>query len=675
MKKLFLILFLFGSREGLNAQDHVKDSLLTLLLNTKDETNRVNLSFELSYYFSKNSLPDSAILWATRGLTLAQKINYKKDENDRKLYIANKSWELGDFSTAIKLTYPIYKHGKSINDTSLIIKVLTGGLFNYFRDFGDYKEALKLGFEIKNILEAKKDSSSFAMVNAAMGDLYYRMGKYDSANIYIEKSLKLLSKFKSKSGWISWVAGRSTEKMNNDSLAFYYYYESISQLNENSKDLPAAYNSLSSLYLKKNQLDSAFLYANKALDLSQKKKFNKEKIETFFILSNIYETTNTKKAYEYYKLAVSTRDILYNQEKQRQILGFKFNEELLQNELNLNEIKYRNKIRINVLLGLLLSFFVIMILIYRNFKNKQKANIVLQEQKAKVESTLSQLKSTQAQLIQSEKMASLGELTAGIAHEIQNPLNFVNNFSEVSNELIVEMTEELDKGDIEEAKAISSDIKQNLEKINQHGKRASDIVKGMLEHSRTSTGQKEATDINALCNDYLRLAYQGQKAKNKDFNATMETHFDPNLPKVEVIPQDIGRVLLNLMTNAFYAVNERNKDIERAGSPSGAGGKGGQPQVHDYIPTVSITTQRTANSQLPTAKDQLLIAIKDNGLGIPETIKDKIFQPFFTTKPTGQGTGLGLSLSYDIVKAHGGELKVETKEGEGSIFIIQLPIN
>jgi two-component system, NtrC family, sensor kinase len=537
MKKLFLILFLFGYTVGLNAQDHVKDSLLTLFLNTKDETTRVNLSFELSYYFSKNSLPDSAILWATRGLTLAQKINYKKDEIDRKFYIANKSWELGDFSTAIKLTYPIYKHGKSINDTSLILKVLTGGLFNYFRDFGDYKEALKLGFEIKNILEAKKDSSSFAMVNAAMGDLYYRMGKYDSANIYIEKSLKLLGQFKSKSGWISWVAGRTTEKMNNDSLAFYYYYESISQLNENSKDLPAAYNSLSSLYLKKNQLDSAFLYANKALDLSQKKKFNKEKIETFFILSNIYETTNTKKAYEYYKLAVSTKDILYNQEKQRQILGFKFNEELLQNELNLNKIKYRNKIRINVLLGLLLSFFVFMILIYRNFKNKQKANIVLQEQKAKVESTLSQLKSTQAQLIQSEKMASLGELTAGIAHEIQNPLNFVNNFSEVSTELIIDMVDEVNKGNYDEVKTIALDVKHNLEKITNHGQRASSIVKGMLEHSRTTSGQKELTDINELCGEYIKLAYHGLRAKDKAFNATIETHFDPNLPKVKVIPK------------------------------------------------------------------------------------------------------------------------------------------
>jgi two-component system NtrC family sensor kinase len=270
--------------------------------------------------------------------------------------------------------------------------------------------------------------------------------------------------------------------------------------------------------------------------------------------------------------------------------------------------------------------------------------------------SLEDLKSTQSQLIQSEKMASLGELTAGIAHEIQNPLNFVNNFSEVSAELVKEMVEEVDNGNNEEVKAIAIDVVQNLEKINHHGKRASDIVMGMLEHSRKSTGEKEATDINALCDEYLRLSYHGLKAKDNNFNATMETHFDPNLPKIPVIPQDIGRVILNLINNAFYAVNERNKKGEAG-----------------YQPTVSITTQLRGNTQL-------LITIKDNGSGIPDAIREKIFQPFFTTKPTGQGTGLGLSLSYDIVKAHGGELTIESQVGEGlpggeagTAFIIQIP--
>ncbi len=271
-------------------------------------------------------------------------------------------------------------------------------------------------------------------------------------------------------------------------------------------------------------------------------------------------------------------------------------------------------------------------------------------QTAELRTTLENLKSTQSQLVQSEKMASLGELTAGIAHEIQNPLNFVNNFSEVSTELLDEMKTELNKGDADEAKAIADDLKQNLEKILHHGKRADAIVKGMLQHSRTSSGQKELTDINALADEYLRLAYHGLRAKDKSFNATMKTDFDESIGNVNIIPQDIGRVILNLITNAFYAVSEKQKQ-----------------NIVGYEPTVTVTTKKVAN--------KVEVKVKDNGNGIPQKVLDKIFQPFFTTKPTGQGTGLGLSLSYDIVKAHGGELKVETKDGEGAEFIIQLPVN
>jgi len=283
----------------------------------------------------------------------------------------------------------------------------------------------------------------------------------------------------------------------------------------------------------------------------------------------------------------------------------------------------------------------------------------LEAAKNQADSTLIELRSTQSQLIQSEKMASLGELTAGIAHEIQNPLNFVNNFSEVSIELLDEMKEAMAKGDSEEARDIMQDVIENLEKINHHGKRAGGIVKGMLQHSRTSTGQKELTDINELCDEYLRLSYHGLRAKDKSFNAKFETDFDPSLPKINVVPQEIGRVILNLINNAFYATNERKKLNEK-----------------DYEPYVTVSTSRF-NSPLPRrgAGGEVEIRVKDNGTGIHSTIKDKIFQPFFTTKPTGQGTGLGLSLAYDIVKAHGGELKVETKEGEGTIFIIHLPNN
>jgi signal transduction histidine kinase/DNA-directed RNA polymerase subunit N (RpoN/RPB10) len=279
--------------------------------------------------------------------------------------------------------------------------------------------------------------------------------------------------------------------------------------------------------------------------------------------------------------------------------------------------------------------------------------------KEQIENTLFDLKQTQAQLVQSEKMASLGELTAGIAHEIQNPLNFVNNFSEVNKELLAEMNEEIEKGNLEEVKALAKDVSDNEEKINHHGKRADAIVKGMLQHSRSSSGVKEPADINVLADEYLRLAYHGLRAKDKSFNATMKTDYDETIGKINIVPQDVGRSVLNLITNAFYAVTEKKKQ-----------------NAEGYEPTVTVTTKRiNARPDDPIGRGKVEIRVVDNGNGIPQKVLDKIFQPFFTTKPTGQGTGLGLSLSYDIVKAHNGELKVETNEGEGSEFIIFLPAN
>ena len=294
--------------------------------------------------------------------------------------------------------------------------------------------------------------------------------------------------------------------------------------------------------------------------------------------------------------------------------------------------------------------FTLSVMLEESIEDLQKKSRVIEEANKALTQTLEELRATQAQLIQSEKMASLGELTAGIAHEIQNPLNFVNNFSEVSNELIDEMTEQLEKGNTEDAKAIASEVKMSLEKINLHGKRADGIVKSMLQHSRTSNNKKEPTDINVLADEYLRLAYHGLRAKDKSFNAALKTDYDENIGLIKIISQDIGRVILNLITNAFYAVMEKKKL-----KPEG------------YEPTVTVSTKKNNN--------KIIVSVKDNGTGIPQKALDKIFQPFFTTKPTGQGTGLGLSLSYDIVtKGHGGELKVETTDGECTEFSIILPV-
>jgi len=287
----------------------------------------------------------------------------------------------------------------------------------------------------------------------------------------------------------------------------------------------------------------------------------------------------------------------------------------------------------------------------------------LEQKRAAIEETnfalnksLEELKSAQAQLVQAEKMASLGELTAGIAHEIQNPLNFVNNFSEVSKELLEEMLEEIKNGDMEEVNSIANDVTQNLEKILHHGKRADGIVKGMLQHSRKNSDEKEAIDINLLVDEYLRLAYHGLRAKDNTFNASLDSSYDKSIEKISIIPQDIGRVVLNIITNAFYACNEKKKKLEKE-----------QSGLNGFQPKVSVTTKKENNS--------IEIIISDNGNGIKKTIINKIFQPFFTTKPTGQGTGLGLSLSYDIITTHGGTLKVDSETGKGTNFIIKLPTN
>ncbi len=464
-------------------------------------------------------------------------------------------------------------------------------------------------------IERKNENKNYnGASNKAIGDIYFRQGNFIDAKTNYTIALQLLNK------------GQNT------------FYKALTQF------------AIADTYRKLGMPDSSLYYSKAGVvNFRSLGSYIPEMEEAYTALAWSFKDENKyDSAFYYLHLSKRLSDSIYSKEIRTlttfQNIGFR--EQMRLKEEEAERIKIKNRVQIFSLLGGLLLFSIIAIIMYRSNRLKVRANNLLAEQKQELEKTLLELKSTQAQLIQSEKMASLGELTAGIAHEIQNPLNFVNNFSELEVEKV-----ELPSKDKKYLNEIISDLKVNQEKINHHGKRASSIVKGMLEHSRSSTGKKEPTDINALADEYLRLAYHGLRAKDKDFNAKMETHFDPNLPKIDIIPQDIGRVLLNLINNAFYAVKEKSKKGEAG-----------------YHPTVSVTTQLTADNQL-------LIAIKDNGSGIPDAIKDKIFQPFFTTKPTGQGTGLGLSLSYDIVKAHGGELKMETKEGVGSAFLIILHKN
>ncbi|TRO64163.1 tetratricopeptide repeat-containing sensor histidine kinase [Christiangramia sabulilitoris] len=401
----------------------------------------------------------------------------------------------------------------------------------------------------------------------------------------------------------------------------------------------------------------ALEYATEALNLDSNDQVTEK---ATLLLSQIHENLdNLALAYQYLKDYQLLRSEKEKSEEINRIADAEIRSILDESEKTINflereklkkekESLFQRGLIISVLI-VLISVVVFAIILYRNNKNKQKANAQLKRQKKKIEQTLDQLKATQSQLIQSEKMASLGELTAGIAHEIQNPLNFVNNFSEINNELLDEIAEEFEKGNHSEVRVILNDIRNNLNKINHHGKRADAIVKGMLQHSRKENSEKEPTDLNVLCDEYLRLAYHGLRAKDKSFNANLEKDFDPALEKINVMAQEIGRVILNLLTNAFYAVHQKKCQTSDPG----------------YVPKVKILTRKKP--------DQVCIQVKDNGIGISQNILDKVFQPFFTTKPSGQGTGLGLYLSYEIIQVHGGELKIDTQEGEGTIFTILLP--
>jgi len=500
------------------------------------------------------------------------------------------------------------------------------------------------------------------MVNLDLGNIYLDRHRLDSALVFELNAERIFTQNEDRDysdrkyhGAVFAALGDIYLEKGNKNLAVKYFHKGVNTGIEqkNMTGVSYCYNDLTRFYLAEKQKDSSLYYAKKNLEILHSMR-SKNLGNAYEYLYRTYELARkTDSAYKYQGLALATKDSSY-QTTIRSLADFQklsFGAQLHAQELEKEKAAIQTKIRTYALLAGIAVFMLLAAIFYRNTRQKQKANIVLSQQKEEVQSALSQLKSTQSQLIQSEKMASLGELTAGIAHEIQNPLNFVNNFSEVSVELLAELKEEEEKGNKEDVIAIADDLTQNLEKIRHHGKRADAIVKGMLQHSQSGSGAKEPMNINALADEYMRLSYHGLRAKDKGFNAELITHFDWKLPKVNVIPQDIGRVLLNLFNNAFYAVNQKQKT---AGV--------------DYKPEVSVSSS--------SENGYVIITVKDNGIGIPDSIREKIMQPFFTTKPTGEGTGLGLSLTYDmVVKGHSGTLDIASNEGEGAKFIVKLPLN
>jgi two-component system NtrC family sensor kinase len=659
-KALFVILMLFAVAVS-KAQDKSIDTLRLALSKANVDSVRLKILMGLGVdYFISN--PDSAIIFSQQAYELAGKEKLPLRQARALNNMANAFATMGDYVKGIQMYFKALRVYETRNDVLGTVTVYNNIGATYIQD-ADYKNALRYlnlankqwdvylqTHKLKNFSE--REQKAILYIN--FGECYLYTNKIDSADYYLQLCYQDAKKnnFTNLTDNIERDLGEVEISRGNKKAALKHLLAAIS-LSKSIDDvemLSISYLSASKLYHSYNQQDSAVFYAQQALETAQAGKYLQDVLNAAKVLYKYYDSDNNlPAAYKYFKLTTAAKDSLYSEDRVKQLLSMDFEEKQRKQDIATAGVEYRDQVRTYALIAGLAVLLLLVFIFWRNSRQRQNANKLLQKKNEDIEAALSKLQLTQNQLIQSEKMASLGELTAGIAHEIQNPLNFINNFSEVNSELIDEMEYEFNHGDKADAVTILADIKQNLEKIRHHGKRADGIVKGMLQHSRASSNIPEPTDINVLADEYLRLAYHGLRAKDKSFNTEMETHFDANLPMLNVVPQDIGRVLLNLFTNAFYAVHQKQK----TGPP-------------DYKPMVEITTT--------AANNVVKIMVKDNGMGIPDNIKDKIMQPFFTTKPTGQGTGLGLSLSYDIVvKGHKGTIDIDSKEGEFTEFTISIP--
>ena len=686
IRKIIYTFLLIVIANRVAAQNSLVDSLVHEASITKNDTIKLILFGKLSNEFTEIN-PDSSYYYSEKMLSLAKRFDLQLEEVQALAAMGYDLINMGNYPRSLQTllsAISIAEDRKSeknilparfpatdeftdrsipahmqrltkLSNTLQYMGILYVNSGNNNKAFDYYQNAITLAKQSNNLLVLSTTYST-------LGKTYSTLKHQDSALICLQKAYDYAIKadYKRYLGSILLNIGRVYMAMGKQPIAIEYFRKALEESREHDyfRGVVATDLILAGIYKQAGEADSSLYFIHDGLSVANYLNAPDLLLRSYTSLADYYKTYhNSDSAVKYQSLVITINDSLFNKKQIQQFQNIDFDEQQRQEQIETAKSAYRYQLRMYALLAGIGIFILIAIILWRNNLHKQKAFALLKKQKletdkqkAKVEHTLAELESTQVQLIQSEKMASLGELTAGIAHEIQNPLNFVNNFSEVNTELIDELEQEANNGNIDEIKAIAKDIKENEQKINHHGKRADAIVKNMLQHSRTSTGQKEASDINALCDEYLRLAYHGLRAKDKSFNAEFKTDFDESIGKINIVPQDIGRVLLNLYNNAFYAVNEKAKQ-----------------QPNGYEPTILVSSKKINN--------KVELTVKDNGNGIPQKVVDKIFQPFFTTKPTGQGTGLGLSLSYDIVKAHGGELKVETKEGEGTTFSIILSNN
>jgi signal transduction histidine kinase len=680
----FIIIFLFAAFLA-KAQETNIDSLKNELAISQSDTINLILAGKRADAYAE-IYPDSAEQYGKTMLALSKKLNYKLEEvyalceiGYAQLNMGNYPRSLQTLLSAITLAedksseknvlpskYPANDEfiNRSLTAAEQRITRLSRALQYMgilYVNSGNYEKAKYYYYTSIPLAEQVDNSHLLSITYSTLGRTFLALKKPDSALICLRLAYDNAAKvnYNRYIGSILLNMGRVYVAEGRTDSAKEYFKRGLAESIEHSyfRGVVASNLALADIYKQLGQPDSSLSHIQSGLPVAYFLNAPDLLLRSYKALADFYERKgNSDSIAKYQSLIIKINDSLFNTKQVQQFQNIDFDAQQRQQQIEAAKTDYQNKFRTYALLVGIGIVLLVALILWRNNLNKQRAYSLLikqkqetDKQKAIVEQTLSELKSTQSQLIQSEKMASLGELTAGIAHEIENPLNFVNNFSEVNKELVDELQNELKTGNVENALSISNDIKENEEKINHHGKRADAIVKGMLQHSRTSTGQKEPTDINALADEYLRLSYHGLRAKDKSFTATLKTNFDESIGNINVIPQDIGRVLLNLYNNAFYAATEKSNQ-----------------QPESYQPTVSVSTKKV--------NGKIEIRVKDNGKGIPQKVLDKIFQPFFTTKPTGQGTGLGLSLSYDIIKAHGGDIKVDTKEGEGAEFIIRLPV-
>ncbi len=641
-----------------SAEENLK-FLGTFIKPSKDSTNYADMYANYGMMYGMQSKYDTSIQFYEKAIGIYERHNNESDLPGTYSNIAIGFQQLSNFPRALFYQQKSLKLAEeSKNETTQAYTLVNMGItYTLIRDSGRAEQAYR-----KSILLAEKNELKnvelYAYTN--LSTLYINQSKWKVGYEFAIKAALLAEKMGdlgiqaaslSKAAVSLANTGKFSEAIDLAKKGILIADSSKQPLN-----IYQGYSAMGSVLKLQKKYDEAITFYEKGFAaLNESDAYDINIGHTYKELSECYEENgNFNKALAAYKKYAIIEDSVRSKDNIQKATELNMNYDFEKKQAVAGAIqdKINAEARLRQLLllgGLLLALFIA-IGGWRAYRNKQKANRILEFQKSEIQSTMTQLKKTQSQLIQSEKMASLGELTAGIAHEIQNPLNFVNNFSEVNAELLLEMKTEIDKGNLDAVKAIATDVITNEQKLNHHGKRADAIVKGMLQHSRTSSGQKELTDINLLADEYLRLAYHGMRAKDKSFNAEFRTDFDNSIEKVNIVPQDVGRVLLNLYSNAFYAVFEKMKEARDG-----------------YEAIVSVATRKTG--------DGVEIIVTDNGNGIPQNVIDKIFQPFFTTKPTGEGTGLGLSLSYDIIKAHGGEIKVESENGIGSRFMIKLPGN